>query len=161
MVVKGSLYRRYCSNEMHTVRLHLLFVFFLSDGANMRSHPCSGSLPFLQNLTWVDWVLSGLFCCLVIAFPRIKSKYFVLNIPWTKLETIFLPMFYPCELMSTETPWAVDRWQGSAIHRCPPLISYIFAKTKHMKQAWHQAVRGTKLWGETLKEERHTCTLRR
>lgn len=63
-------------------------------------------------------------------------------------------MFDPCELMSTETPWAVDRWQGTAIHRCPPLILHIFAKTKHMKQAWNQAVgasqSGEKQWAQKM-----------
>lgn len=48
--------------------------------------------------------------------------------------------------MSTETPWAVDRWQGRAIHRCPPLISNVFAKTKHAEQAWNQAVGAKDLW---------------
>lgn len=48
--------------------------------------------------------------------------------------------------MSTETPWAVDRWQGRAIHRCPPLISHVFAKKEHTEQAWNQAVGATDLW---------------
>lgn len=57
--------------------------------------------------------------------------------------------------MSTETPWAVDRWQGNAIHRCPPLISDIFAKTKHMKQASNQAVGRTNS-GEKRRRKRGT-----
>lgn len=65
-------------------------------------------------------------------------------------------MFYPCELMSTDTPWAVDRWQGSAIHRCPPLILHIFAKTKHAKQTQNQAVGSKKKTGCTRDNKRNS-----
>lgn len=79
-------------------------------------------------------------CLFYLAFIICLHCYNLCQTLWTKQQTLVLPMFNPCELMSTENPWAEDRWQGTAIHRCPPLISHFFAKTKHMKQALDQVV---------------------
>lgn len=124
--------------------------------SNMRSNQQYKfpQIPPNINLKWLKYI-SAFFCHACNYISLYKQN---LHISWTKLETICHPMFHPCELMSTETPRAVDRWQGIAIHRCPPLISDIFAKTKHMKQAWNQVVEGTRKYGETLREERHALT---